>query len=210
MRVSLETYLQGGRANVYSLVATVPFSPIDLDLGLLARGEWDAVKDRFRIWFLPRIDGQNDTSLCYITVRKLDPEQEVLVYAHIVINLEVKAANANQPNFTVGILSNDDIRARSMLSVILGIPPAFHRRSEVRLVERKWRTDPETVMRFTANVLSAVTAKLEPGGEVYRVKAHLPPDLLAKVKHNLDTWWETSENKSSSATTRRVSRTSAS
>ncbi|MBI3116470.1 MAG: hypothetical protein HYZ12_03940 [Thaumarchaeota archaeon] len=194
----METYLQGGGTSVYSLVAAVPFSPIDLDLGLLARGEWDTVKDRFRIWFLPKIEGQNDTSLCYVTVRKLDPEQEVLVYMHIVINLEAKARGDNgQSNFTVGILSNDDIRARSTLGVIFGIPPVFHRRSEVRLVERKWRTDPETIMRFGTNVLSAFTAKLGPGGGAYSAKAQPPPDFLAKLKRNLDSWWQTSGSQDS-------------
>jgi hypothetical protein len=98
----------------------------------------------------------------------------------------------------VGILSNDDIRARATLGVILGIPPVFHRRSEIKLVERKWRTDPETVMRFTANVLSAVTAKSGPGGDAYSVKAQLPADFLAKFKHNLDTWWQASESQGES------------
>lgn len=179
-------------------MAAVPFSPIDLDLGLLARGEWDTVKDRFRIWFLPKIEGQNDTSLCYVTIRKLDPEQEVLVYMHIVINLEGRARDENsQSNFTVGILSNDDIRARSTLGVILGIPPVFHRRSEVRLVERKWRTDQEAVTRFSANVLSTVTGKLGPEGKVYGLKAQPPPDFLAKLKRNIDTWWQTSGSQDS-------------
>ncbi len=190
MRVPLETYLSGKTINVYSLVAGVPFTPIDLDLGLLARGEWDTVRDRFRIWFLPKAEGQNDTSLCYVTVRKLDPEQQVLIYMHIVINLEAKATDGDgHSNFTVGILSNDDVRARSTLSVILGIPPVFHRRSEIRLIEGKWRNDPETVMRFTANVFSAVTVKLGPGGGVSSLKAQLPTDFLAKFKRNLDTWW---------------------
>jgi hypothetical protein len=39
MRVPLETYITEGGANVYSLVVAVPFTPIDIDVGLLARGK---------------------------------------------------------------------------------------------------------------------------------------------------------------------------
>ncbi len=78
MRVPLSVY-QRGKAKVYSLVARVPFTPVDLDIGLLARGEWDALRDRFRLWFIPRIEGRNDKPLCHFTVRKFDREGDVLL-----------------------------------------------------------------------------------------------------------------------------------
>ena len=87
MRVQLEGYLRGETMRVYSLVASVPVSPIDVDLNLLARGEWDASKDRLRVWFLPATDGQNDRPTCYVMIGKLDQRQGVLVCVHIVMNL---------------------------------------------------------------------------------------------------------------------------
>jgi hypothetical protein len=166
LRIPLEAYFQGGTAKVYSLVAAIPFSPIDLDLNLLARGEWEAFHDRFRICYLPRVEEQNDKPIFYVMIRKFDKQQGILVCAHIVMNLEPEVTNGKpQPNFTVGILSNDEIRARSMLGTMLGIPPIFHRRSEITLIERRWRTDPESVMRFTANVYSVSASGTGPGGE---------------------------------------------
>jgi len=37
LRIPLEAYLQDTKAKVYSLVVDVPFSPLDIDLGHLAR-----------------------------------------------------------------------------------------------------------------------------------------------------------------------------
>jgi hypothetical protein len=151
LRMLLEGYLRGETmTKVYSLVAAVPFSPVDVDLNILARGEWDAVKDRMRIWFLPRTDGPNDKPSCYVMIRKFDQRQAVLVCVHIVMNLDV-GEEGDQPLFTIGILSNDDIRARAVLGVFLGVPPIFHRRSEITLIEGKWRDDPGAVMRYAAN-----------------------------------------------------------
>jgi hypothetical protein len=186
MRVPLEGYLRGETKKVYSLVAAVPFAPVDIDLNLLARGEWDALSDRMRVWFLPRTEGQNDKASCYVMLRKFDPKQEVLVCAHVVANLD---AGAGQDFFTIGILSNDDVRARATLGVFLGVPPIFHKRSEVSLVEAKWRAEPEAVMRFAANVYSVLTSQMNPEGKVYQLKFEPPPDLLASLKPNLDNWW---------------------
>jgi len=58
LRVSLGSYLQSDRAKVFSLVADVPFSPLDIDLGHLARGEWNPHTDRFRLWYLPEEAGE--------------------------------------------------------------------------------------------------------------------------------------------------------
>ena len=192
MRVPLQTYLQGGEAKVYSFVAAVPFSPIDIDLGHLARGEWNALTDRFRIWYMPGEEGRQDTQLCYVMIRKFDPQNEVLTYAHVMVNLNMRSEEGTRPNFTIGILSNDDIRARAALNAMLEIPPAFHRRSELRLIERKWRTDPDAVFRFTANIHST-TAQQEGGGVVYKLKFELPRGVTDQLRRNMGSWWQNPE-----------------
>ncbi len=184
-------------SRVYSLVASVPFSPVDVDLNLLARGEWDASKDRLRVWFLPVTEGQNDKPSGYVMIRKLDQGQGVLVCVHIVMNLGTEAAKNGRPYFTIGILSNDDIRARAVLGIFLGVPPIFHKRSEVSLVEAKWRTEPEAVMRFAANVHSVLTSETGPEGKVYQLKFEPPADFMASLKPNLDNWWSPAEGEKS-------------
>jgi len=164
---------------------------VDVDLNVLARGEWDALTDRFRVWFLPKTEGQSDKTSCYVMIRKFDQQQAVLVCLHIVANLETGEGGNGQPYFTLGILSNDDIRARATLGIFLGVPPIFHRRSEITLIERKWRTDPATVARFASNVYATVTAKSGHGGEVYRLRLEPGSDLLATLKP-LDAWWDDS------------------
>jgi len=73
-------------AKVYSLVVAVPFSPLDIDLGHLARGEWNALTDRFRVWILPK-EGESDSQpACYVMIRKFDPRDGVLLYGHVVSN----------------------------------------------------------------------------------------------------------------------------
>jgi hypothetical protein len=188
LRIPLETYLQGTRAKVYSLVVDVPFSPLDIDLGHLARGEWNALTDRFRIWYLPRTERPDEGPVCYLMVRKFDPQDGVLLYGHLVVNVETKGGDGKPKSFTVGIMSNDEVRARSMLNSMLDIPPSFHRRSEVRLVERKWRNDPEALMRFQANIHSTL-ARLVPGGKGYMLKFEPPPGMIGELKHNLGSWW---------------------
>jgi len=157
LRIPLEAYLSMKGAKVYSLVVDVPFSPLDIDLGHLARGEWNALTDRFRVWFLPKEGGSAGQPTCYVMIRKFDPQVGVLLYGHIVINTDEKAGVESSRSFTIGIMSNDEVRARFMLNSILDIPPSFHRRSEVRIIERRWRSDPDAVMRFLANVHSAIT-----------------------------------------------------
>jgi hypothetical protein len=191
LRVQLEGYLGRELPGVYSLVAAIPFSPVDVDLNVLARGEWDALTDRFRVWFVPKTDGQNDKSSCYVMIRKFDQQQAVLVCVHIVANLEAGEGGNGERYFTLGILSNDDIRARAILGIFLGVPPIFHRRSEVTLIERKWRTEPATVARFASNVYSTVSAKAGHGGEVHRLTFEPASDLLANLKP-LDAWWDDS------------------
>ena len=173
---------------MYSFVASVPFSPRDIDLGRLARGEWNALTDRFRLWYLPSEDGVEGDASCYVMLRKFDPAEGVLLYGHIVVNMGAKPKDGSAWNFTVGIMSNDDIRARSALNAMLEIPPSFHRRSEVRLIERKWRSDPEAVMRFLANVHSAM-AQLSPSGKTYTLKFEPPPGMMGELKRNLGAWW---------------------
>jgi hypothetical protein len=178
------------------LVASIPFSPVDIDLNLLARGEWDASKDRMRVWFLPATEGQDDKQSGYVMIRKFDQEQGILVCVHIVMNLAIEA-KAGQPYFTIGILSNDDVRARAVLGTFFGIPPIFHKRSEVSLVEAKWRTESEAVMRFAANVYSVLTSQRGPEGKVYQLKFEPPADLMASLKPNLDSWWGSAEGENS-------------
>jgi hypothetical protein len=189
MRVPLETYLQGSGAKVYSLVVGVPFSPLDIDLGHLARGEWNARTDRFRVWYLPP-EEMSGAPVVYVMVRKFDPDDGVLLYGHVVVNMEVKQDEPDPRSFTIGIMSNDEVRARSMLNSMLDIPPSFHRRSEVRLIERKWRNDHEATMRFLANIHSALAQMApDPSGKVYTLKFEPPPGVMGELKRNMGAWW---------------------
>ena len=190
MRVPLAAYLSTNNAKVYSLVVKVPFSPLDIDLGHLARGEWNSLTDRFRVWFLPKAEGSDDQPTCYVMIRKFDPEDGVLLYAHVVINTDPELSAEKPLSFTVGIMSNDEVRARFMLNSMLDIPPSFHRRSEVRLLERKWRSDSDAVMRFVANIHSA-TAQLapNPSGRAYTLKFEPPPGVMGELKRGMGAWW---------------------
>jgi hypothetical protein len=114
---------------------------------------------------------------------------------HIVMNLGTDEGREGQPYFTIGILSNDDIRARAVLGVFLGVPPIFHKRSEITLIEGRWRTDSATVMRFVANVHSTVASQSDPG-EVYHLKFEPSADLLGNLKPGLDSWWNPSSEDS--------------
>lgn len=191
LRVPLETYLNGSGARVYSLVASVPFAPIDVDVGRLARGEWNAAVDRFRFWFFPREEGKADPPSCYLMLRKFDTNDQVLLYEHVVADLEGVGGKEHRYYFTVGIMCNDDVRARTALSMMLDIPPSFHRRGEARLVEHRWRSDPNAVMRFTANVHSSLAgSNLEPSGEFYNLKFEPPPGVMDHLKRNMGTWWD--------------------
>lgn len=188
MRVPLDSYLQGQGAKVFSLVVDVPFAPLDIDLGHLARGEWNAMVDRFRVWHLPGESGSGP--MCYVMVRKYDPKEGVLVCGHLVVNLAGDKGGRNGWSFTVGILSNDEVRARAMLNSLLDIPPSFHRRSELKVVERRWRRDPEAVMRFLANVHSSVMhSATDPNGKVYTLKFEPPPDVMEELKRGVGAWW---------------------
>ena len=189
LRVPLEAYNSIKGAKVYSLVVAVPFSPLDIDLGHLARGEWNALADRFRIWVLPREGGDNHPA-CYVMIRKFDPKDGVLLYGHVVIKTDGKADLENPWSFTVGIMSNDEVRARFMLNSVLDIPPSFHRRSEVRLIEHRWRGDPDAVMRFLANVHSAMAQMApNPSGKIYSLKFEPPPGMLEELKRGMGAWW---------------------
>ncbi len=190
MRVPLKAYLSMSGAKVYSLVAAVSFSPLDIDLGHLARGEWNALTDRFRIWSIPKEDESDSQPACYVMIRKFDPESGVLLYGHVVVNAEEKPGSDDGRSFTVGIMSNDEVRARSMLNSMLDIPPSFHRRSEVRLLERRWRSDPDAVMRFLANVHSALAQRTpDPGGTVYTLKFEPPPGMMRELRRGMGAWW---------------------
>ncbi|HKT22446.1 MAG TPA: hypothetical protein VJR06_07565 [Nitrososphaerales archaeon] len=188
MRVSLNSYMQGQGAKVFSLVVGVPFAPLDIDLGHLARGEWNAAVDRFRVWHLPGEGG--DEPVCYVMVRKFDPKDGVLVCGHVVVNLPGSISAKNGWSFTVGILSNDEVKARAMLNSLLDIPPSFHRRSELKVIERRWRSDPEAVVRFLANVHSSMTNLApDPDGKVYALKFEPPPGMMEELKRGMGAWW---------------------
>lgn len=191
MKYPLENYREGGDARVFSLVTSVPFSPLDIDVGRLARGEWNPLTDRFRFWYLPGEDGKHEESLCYLMVRKFEPETRTLAVAHVNVNLAFPGGGGDSRSFTIGILCNDDIRARAALNAMLEIPPAFHRRSELQLIERKWRRDPTAVMRFMANVHSVMAqTQTEGAGVVYDLKFDLPPAVKDEFKRGLGGWWD--------------------
>ena len=191
LRVPLESYLSMTGAKVYSLVVDVPFSPLDIDLGRLARGEWNSLTDRFRLWFLLGEDGKGDSwPVCYVMIRKFDPQDGVLLYGHVVVNIDEKPGEEKPRSFTVGIMSNDEIRARSLLNSMLEIPPSFHRRSEVRLIERRWRSDQDAVVRFMANIHSAMAQQApDPSGKVYTLKFEPPPEVMGELKRGMGAWW---------------------
>ena len=190
MRVPLDAYLSMKGAKVYSLVVGIPFSPLDIDLGHLARGEWNALTDRFRVWLLLKEEGSESQPTCYVIIRKLDPQVGVLLYGHIVINTAEKPVVENALSFSAGIMSNDDVGARFMLNSVLDIPPSFHRRSEVTLMERRWRSDPDAVMRIVANVDSAVTQMApNPDGKVYTLKFEPPPGMMGEFKRGMGACW---------------------
>ena len=189
MRVPLGAYLHGGGAKVYSLVVGVPFSPLDIDLGYLARGEWNALADRFRVWYIPKEDGVGPP-VCYVMVRKFDKKDDVVVYGHMVVNMEGRARGEDGWAFIVGVMSNDEVRARVTVNSMLGIPPSYHRRSELQLIERRWRGDPGAVMRFSANVHSAMSQPLpDARGKAYTLKFDSPSWLLGELKRDLGAWW---------------------
>jgi hypothetical protein len=180
------------------LVANVPFTPIDIDVGRLARGEWDALTDRFRLWFIPRIEGRDDRPVFHFSVRKLDKDSGVLFFIHIVPRLEATLSEGRtEQHFTVGILCNDDVRARAALGSMLDMPPAFRRRSEVTLIEKRWRSDPQAVMFFLANVHSATSAR--EGGRMVSLQVEGKPslDVLAAMKGGMGNWWDERKAQSS-------------
>ena len=175
---------------VYSLVASIPFSPVDIDIGHLARGEWNALTDRFRVWYMPGEDEKGGGQLCYVIIRKFDSRNGVLLYAHLMVNLKVETGRRSPSNFVLGILSNDDVRARSALNAMLEIPPAFHRRGELHLIEHRWRRDPDAVFRFSANIHSVVGGG-NGGHSVYKMRFELPPGITEQFKRNMGAWWQT-------------------
>lgn len=187
MRVPIHTYLTEGSARVYSLVAAVPYSPIDIDLGRLSRGEWNPITDRFRIWYLPRNEARDPRSDCHLMIRKFDVQDQVLVYEHVVVNPRTHSGCGSSSNFTVGIMSNDNIRARATLNSMLEMPPSFHRRNEIRLIERRWRRDPYAIMRFTVNVRSVTFVK---GKGVTHLGTRLPPGVVADMGRSMRGWWD--------------------
>ena len=187
MRVPIERYLDGTASRVYSYVVAVPFSPIDLDLGRLARGEWNASSDRFRVWHMPGDARKGLPQLCYVIVRKFDPQAGVLTFLHIVVNLDAQGEDSSR-NFTIGVLSNDDVRSRAALGAVIGIPPAFHRRSELLVIERRWRTDASAVLRFAANAQSAMS-KPGPGETGFNIRLELEPGIVEELRRNMGAWW---------------------
>lgn len=56
------------------------------------------------------------------------------------------------------------------------------------MVERRWRTDANAVLRFTANVHSAVT---KPGPEdvVFKLKVELQQGFTDELRRNMGAWW---------------------
>ena len=71
---------------MFSLVVSVPFSPLDIDLSRLARGEWNALADRFRVWYIPKERGKDGEPMWYVMGRKVEHEEGVLVYGNIVVD----------------------------------------------------------------------------------------------------------------------------
>lgn len=170
---------------VYSLVVGLPFSPLDFDLGRLARGEWNASVDRFRLWYLPS-ESDAESPQCYLMVRKLDPRDGVLLYCHAVVNLSGDGSS----NFDLGIMSNDEVRANAMLRSVLGVPPSYHRRKHVRVIEDRWRGDKATVMRFLANVHSALASgNPDLRGKDRPLEIRPSPEMMGELKRGMAAWW---------------------
>ncbi len=110
---------------------------------------------------------------------------------NIVPKLEaVLSEDSSQEHFVVGILSNDDVRARAALGSFLDVPPSFHRRQEVRLIERRWRDDPQAVMLFLANVYSVTSVSPQGSVSSLRVAGQPAMDALAALKEGMVGWWE--------------------
>ena len=185
LRLPLESYLEGREAKVYSLVVGLPFSPLDFDIGRLARGEWNSMTDRFRLWYIPAEEGVERPS-CYLMVRKFDPRDGVLLYCHVVVDL----TGGTPSSFYIGIMSNDEVRANAMLGSVLGVPPSYHGRKEVRVVERRWRSDSDAVTRFLANFQSVMSgARSSPGGGVRILKFQPSPGMMRELKRSMAAWW---------------------
>ncbi len=177
---------------VYSLVARIPFTPVDLDIGRLARGEWDPLKDRFRFWFIPTIKKLGDGPVCNFTIRKFDPDGGVLLFMHLTANHDAtiqEDQEADSDHFVLGILCNDDVRARAALGSVLDIPPSFHRRKEVRLIESRWRRDSPVTMYFLANVHSVMSAGSEGPRASFKVEGTASEEILATLKDGMKGWW---------------------
>ena len=175
---------------MYSLVVGVPFSPLDIDIGHLARGEWNALTDRFRLWYLPG-EERKGQPICYVMIRKVDHSEGVVVYAHVVANTGWKPMRAGGCAFTVGIMSNDDVRTRVVLNSLLEIPPSFHQRKEIRVIERRWRSDPDATLRFLANVHSSMPRQGHgPEGKAYTLKFQPPPGMIEELGRNIGSWWD--------------------
>ena len=191
MRVNLTSYGRPG-SKVYSLVARVPFTPVDLDIGRLARGEWDPMKDRCRVWFIPTIEKAGDRPLCNFTLRKFDQEAGVLLFMHLTVNLDASYREGSEPDhFYLGVLCNDDVRAKSALGCVLDTPPSFHRRKELSLVESRWRTD-SALMYYLANVHSVMSSGPGTGGRMatLKVEGRASEDLMAMMKKGMGGWWK--------------------
>ena len=59
----------------------------------------------------------------------------VLLYGHMVIKTDERAAVQNPRSFFIGIVSKHEVRVRFMLNSMRSISPSFNKRSEVRLKE---------------------------------------------------------------------------
>ncbi len=124
-------------------------------------------------------------------MRKFDREADVLVFMHVPPRLEASLKEGSeQEHFVVGVLCNDDVRTRSALGTLLDIPRAFHRRRGVKLIERRWRSDPRAVMFYLANVHSATSASED--GRMVSVQVGGRPglDVMAALKEGMDGWWD--------------------
>ncbi len=182
----LSAYQSGG-GKVYSLVARVPFTPVDLDIGRLARVKWDALTDRFRLWFIPKIEGRDDKPLCHFTLRKFDCEADVLVFMHVVPKLKALFRDdSEQDHFLAGVLSNDEVRARSSAGHPSGVSPKV--RSEVGRAQVE--DGPPG-----CDVLSGERSLGhygKPEGNLVSVGVGSRPgiNLLAAMKEGMGEWWE--------------------
>ena len=76
-----------------------------------------------------------------------------------------------------------------MVNSMRSIPRSFHKRSDVRLKERRWRSDSDSLMRSLVNIHSTITQMApNPSGMVYTQKFEPPSGVMGELKRGMGAW----------------------